>query len=199
MRLLCFGDSNTYGYDPRSFLGDRYSADVRWTEVLSRSTGWTVLNAGLNGREIPHRPHELEDAARLLAACGPLDALAVMLGSNDLLQASARTAADAANRMETFLRYLLERQTPETVLLIAPPPMRPGTWVTEPRISKESAKLSSAYKALAQRLDIPFLDAGQLDIALLFDGVHFSEAGHRAFAKGVQAALEQFGPRGLRE
>ena len=23
MRMLCYGDSNTYGYDPRGFFGDR--------------------------------------------------------------------------------------------------------------------------------------------------------------------------------
>ncbi len=29
MKVICFGDSNTYGYDPRSLLGDRYDADSR--------------------------------------------------------------------------------------------------------------------------------------------------------------------------
>ena len=58
MKLLCFGDSNTYGYDPRSFLDDRYPAEVRWTDALARDTGWTVLNMGQNGREIPCQPAE---------------------------------------------------------------------------------------------------------------------------------------------
>ena len=30
MKVICFGDSNTYGYDPRSFLGDRYGPTDRW-------------------------------------------------------------------------------------------------------------------------------------------------------------------------
>ena len=29
-RLLCYGDSNTYGYDPRSYLGGRYPDSIRW-------------------------------------------------------------------------------------------------------------------------------------------------------------------------
>ena len=28
MQILCFGDSNTYGFAPRSYLGDRYPAEV---------------------------------------------------------------------------------------------------------------------------------------------------------------------------
>jgi len=29
-KLILFGDSNTYGYDPRGFLGGRYPEKVRW-------------------------------------------------------------------------------------------------------------------------------------------------------------------------
>ena len=50
MRLLCFGDSNTYGYDPRSYAGDRYPPESRWTDLLAESSGWEVVNMGLNGR-----------------------------------------------------------------------------------------------------------------------------------------------------
>ncbi len=32
MNIICFGDSNTYGYDPRSYLGGRYDADNRWPD-----------------------------------------------------------------------------------------------------------------------------------------------------------------------
>ena len=56
MRILCFGDSNTYGFDPRSCLGDRYPAEIRWPERLAAVSGWQGRNVGLNGREIPHRP-----------------------------------------------------------------------------------------------------------------------------------------------
>ena len=53
MNVICFGDSNTYGYDPRSYLGGRYAADSRWVDILAEETGWTVRNLGENGREIP--------------------------------------------------------------------------------------------------------------------------------------------------
>ena len=51
MRILCFGDSNTYGYDPRSYFGEPYSEP--WPEVFSKKSGYQVFNAGQNGREIP--------------------------------------------------------------------------------------------------------------------------------------------------
>ncbi len=35
MRILCFGDSNTYGYDPRGYFGGRYDAGDRWVDLLA--------------------------------------------------------------------------------------------------------------------------------------------------------------------
>ena len=52
MNIVCFGDSNTWGYDPRSFLGDRYPKQFRWPELVAEKTGCSVINMGLNGREI---------------------------------------------------------------------------------------------------------------------------------------------------
>ena len=34
MTILCFGDSNIYGYDPRGYFGGRYDADSRWVDIL---------------------------------------------------------------------------------------------------------------------------------------------------------------------
>ena len=45
--------------------------------------------------------------------------------------------------------------------------------------------LNRAYKALSQRLGVGFADAGEWNIPLTFDGVHFTEEGHNAFADGL--------------
>ncbi len=177
MRLICFGDSNTYGYDPRSPLGERYPQ--RWTRLLPPM--WEVVELGQNGREIPAAP----DA--LAALLHPEDLLAVMLGSNDLLSHPRFTARDAAGRIDAFLSAL----PPCSVLLIAPPPMCRGTWVTEERLLRESAALAGEYRVLAQRRGILFADAGGWGVTLAFDGVHFTSEGHRAFAAGLRTLLEE--------
>lgn len=33
MKVICFGDSNTYGYNPRTWLGGRYDANSRWVGI----------------------------------------------------------------------------------------------------------------------------------------------------------------------
>ena len=94
-------------------------------------------------------------------------------------------------RMEVFLRRLAARAGRGTkLLLVAPPPMVPGAWVGEERLLLQSARLGDRFCALARRLGIAFADAGAWNVALAFDGVHFSPEGHRAFAAGLVPVLE---------
>ena len=59
-RILCFGNSNTWGYIPG--LGKRYDSDERWTGIMALELGkeYQIIEEGLNGRTIasedPNRP-----------------------------------------------------------------------------------------------------------------------------------------------
>ena len=174
MRILCFGDSNTYGYDPRGFFGDRYGAEDRWVDLLAKQTGYECINAGANGRESPRNPYAL----RLLTELQEVDVFLVMLGTNDLLQGA--TAKECATRMEAFLHPLLSHC--KQSLLVASPPMKRGAWVPTEALVAESIHLAEEYKLLAEKLNIPFVDTHHWNIDLTFDGVHFTEDGHHAFA-----------------
>lgn len=189
--LLCYGDSNTYGYDPRSYLGGRYPESVRWTELLNAS-GLKIINEGENGRSIPRLNWEIETVAGTIRRSKAREII-VMLGSNDLLQCPSLSAEACAIRMEGFLAALLAKiQADLKVLLVAPPPMTEGTWVNDPRTLEESRRLARCYETTAHRLGIGFADAGTWGVELTYDGVHFSEKGHLAFAKGIRAALDNF-------
>ena len=174
MRILCFGDSNTYGYDPRGFFGDRYGAGDRWVDLLAKQTGHEVINTGANGREIPRNPYAL----RLLNEHAPVDIFLVMLGTNDLLQGA--TAKEAVTRMESFLNPLFLHC--KQILLVAPPPMKRGAWVPTDALVDESIHLAEEYRTLADKLNIPFVDTRHWNIDLTFDGVHFTADGHHTFA-----------------
>lgn len=181
MRILCFGDSNTYGYDPRGFLGGRYGAEDRWVDLLAKQTGHEVVNAGTNGREIPRNPYAL----RLRIEHAPVDIFLVMLGTNNLLQGA--TAKEVATSMEVFLTPLLPRC--KQILLVAPPPMKRGAWVPTDELVAESICLAEEYKLLAEKLNIPFVDTRHWNIELTFDGVHFTESGHHVFAEKLGKEL----------
>lgn len=170
--LVCYGDSNTFGYDPRGYFGGRY--DHPWPELLAELTGYLVRNNGMNGREIPGREVAFPKNA---------DKILVMLGTNDLLQ--GKTSPEAAARMEAFLRTIPR----EKALLIAPPPMRSGEWVPDQSLIDASRELALLYRELAQKMGIDFADGAAWNIPICFDGVHFTEEGHRRFAEELYQLL----------
>jgi len=49
-RILCYGDSNTWGYTPGT--GCRFDEDTRWTGLVQRRFDNTlrIIEGGLNGR-----------------------------------------------------------------------------------------------------------------------------------------------------
>ena len=177
MNVICFGDSNTYGYDPRGYFGGRYDADSRWVDILAEKTGWTICNMGENGREIPF-------AAPSFPA--DTDLQIVMLGTNDLLQ--GRSPEQAAERLERFLLSLSLNRS--KLLLIAPPPVKRGAWVPDQQLIDDSHTFAQLCQTLAEQLGIRFADAGKWDISLAYDGVHFTEQGHKAFAAGLLEELK---------
>ena len=174
MNILCFGDSNTYGYDPRDVFGRCY--DKPWPLLLAEKTNWNVKNLGENGREIPRFPVSFSENP---------DLFITMLGTNDLLQGNS--AAEVTKRMETFLLGLMQKKT--TILLIAPPPMKQGYWVSTQSLIEASTELSLTYQDLAHQLNIRFVNAKEWNIPLAFDCVHFTESGHKIFAEKLYKYL----------
>ena len=172
MKLICFGDSNTWGYDPADKFGQAYSR--RWTDILAEKTGWQVINEGVNGREVP------EESAEIPA---DTDLFLVMLGTNDLLQLDTPEAA--AERMEVFL----SSADPRKVVLVAPPAMVWGEWVQDEELIADSRRLAQLYEALSIRLGIRFLNADAWNIPLAFDGVHFTQAAQEVFADALAKEL----------
>lgn len=176
MKILCYGDSNTWGYDPRGPFGSRYLQP--WPELLAKLLSCTVINRGENGREIPKHPAVISPDA---------DLLIVMLGTNDLLQFWSPEAA--CDKMEAFLRNI--DAAPESILLIAPPTMKLGEWVQDEELIEDCGSLARCYAALADRMGIRFADAGKWDIPMSHDGVHMTEDGHHIFAKHLSDEIKR--------
>lgn len=187
MKILCFGDSNTYGYDPRSFFGSQYPAQHRWVDLLAQNLDCKTVNAGENGREIPRLDRELRRFDLMLANQKPIDLLVVMLGYNDLLQGNS--VETVVKRMEMFLEHIDLNKS--EILLIGPPSMQRGDWVPNHKLIDASVTLNHEYKALSQQLGVGFANAEVWNISMTFDGVHFTEEGHNAFAEGLTNYLSE--------
>ena len=116
MNILCFGDSNTYGYKPDGT--GRFDTDTRWTSLLQKKLGadHRVIEEGLCGRTTVFQD-DLREGRRGLDLIGvtmemhtPIDLLIVMLGTNDCktrYNASAGTIAKGLAQVIQKAREML--------------------------------------------------------------------------------------------
>ena len=149
VNILCYGDSNTYGYRP-DWKG-RYPRDVRWTGRLQTLLGpeHYVIEDGLNGRAcaVPdtHRAgRSALDALPVALECHmPLDWLILAFGTNDVKIEKTRTLSGAADAMEQLVRMVRQKLPHETrVLFITSAPLREPVLGVDPDFDTLSIQLS---------------------------------------------------------
>ena len=192
-RIIFYGDSNTYGFDPRDFWGGRYDKEYIWTYRLAENTVFEAVNRGENGREIPHTSSQYDWFDRMLMREEPFDLLAVMLGTNDLFTMFDADAEKITARMEELLRFAADHPAVKDkaeMLLITPVEVKLRGYAEEERFNSISQELGGHYKALAEKLNVHFADASKWGIGIAHDGVHFSEEGHVKFAQEIEKVLE---------
>ncbi len=194
-RVLCYGDSNTYGYDPADRMEFSYPPGIRWTDLAQQRLGaeWDILNEGLNGRELPSSVFEWRYLAGLFQVLKKGDFFAVMLGTNDLLIQFRPDAAVPAHRMEEFLTFMDEQGEKKgedaPAVIVMAPPLLARELDGSGKIHRESVRMNRQYGELAEKHGAFFIDTGSWGIPMSFDQVHFSAEGHRIFAERFVKAL----------
>ncbi len=204
-QILCFGDSNTHGYD--SQYASRFDRSTRWTGRLAHALGedFHILEAGTNGMTVAFGDGEegmayngLKCLPVFLNANRPLDGVVLMLGTNDtknLFASSAQAITENMRRMITLIRTMpqLAGSAPK-ILLIAPVPLviqDLPLYNMDAASGEISRRLGACYQKLAQEEGIYFADAGQWGIELNPDGCHFSRIGHYTFACRMEKLLRE--------
>ena len=219
MKIVCYGDSNTYGFDPRLGSPGRLAKNERWTGILDSEPDIEIVNEGMNGRCIPSASYEYRSLKKILERHYDADMLIIMLGSNDLFMTRGATAEKIADKMRNVFVNVpeltswktsgataagdftattsgnSEPASPKRILLVCPPapsdrvlfyemvgiPMSQSA-ESAARVMKE---LPEKLAAVAAEFGLEFADATRWNIACLFDGLHFSEEGHRTFAQNI--------------
>ena len=63
--------------------------------------------------------------------------------------------------------------------------MKQGAWVENQKICEETEKFAFYNRKLSEKSGTDFADAGEWKIPLAYDGVHFTEEGHRIFVENI--------------
>lgn len=208
-RIMCFGDSLTWGWIPvpDGAPSDRYDRGERWTGVLAAELGETVeiIEEGLSGRAVSGDPTDPRLAAApylpaALASHLPLDLVIIMLGTNDTKAFMHREPVDIGAAMGMLIGQVKgsaggigTRYPAPAVLLVAPPPLGdiPDRWFATTWVGghEKMIALRDVYAALAAFTKIPFFDAGTVITEVGVDGVHFTAENNRALGTALAAQV----------
>ena len=204
-QILCYGDSNTWGYRGSDLV--RYPWEIRWTGRIQEQLGdgFRVIEEGLCSRTIAVEDREqpfrsgLEYLIPCLMSHHPLDLIIVLLGTNDTKCRYRLSPYEIGMELEELLKGIKETlywmQSEQTKILLAAParirePVQPNGEIDG--TSAEKLKmLPSIYKEIAERYGAAFMDAGRYVSDYQPDGIHFSAQGHQQFAEAVLRKLEE--------
>lgn len=207
-RILCYGDSNTWGYRPDN--QQRYADAIRWTSVLAAAIGpdCQVIEEGLNARTtVWDDPIEgiHKNGRSYLLPCleshAPLDLVILMLGTNDLKTRFSLTAADIAAGAGVLGSVIQgcpagPAGRPPRLLLVSP--ILVGANVGENRQMVSAFGLGSPaisrdfgleYARVAVNLGCDFLDAAACADPSPLDAIHISAGGHQTLGLAIAAKV----------
>jgi lysophospholipase L1-like esterase len=206
--VLCYGDSNTWGYATVPRPDDRYGPSERWPGVLRAALGpdWWVIEEGLNGRTTV-RDDPVEGAEKngktyllpCLTSHKPLDVVILMLGTNDLKARFNISAWEIAQGIDVLVTTILSNPVgrnegvPE-VLVVSPPPTLakfPSHAEMFAGAAAKSKEMAAHYKAVAALHGVRFLDAGKVAKSSKVDGFHLDPDAHAAIGKAIAAELKR--------
>ena len=191
-KLILYGDSNTYGYDPRGMLGMRYPEEIRWTTIVSGALSgrYDVVPKGMNGRELPYLPGDESIIAGLTKELKEKDIFLIMLGTNDILLTNRPNASVPINKMEKVLQWIKSENGLFSTVVIGPPFIADMGGDMR-AYHDESRRMNDGFEKLCPEYGVNYIDAAAWDVPLAFDGVHIAEEGQRIFAERLLESLER--------
>lgn len=215
--ILCYGDSNTWGYVPcansTNFRLMRYIRYERWTGLLQKLLGndYYVIEEGLNGRttNLDYHVFPERNGKTYLPSClyshSPVDLVILALGGNDFKAYFNRSVEDIGQglidlidiiQMSKYGKNLEE--APKILITTVPIPLpiaeeftdEKGIKVFEGAI-KKAKSLVELYKKISEEKNCEFLDVSRVIIPSDIDGLHLDNVAHKNLSEILYKKIEK--------
>ncbi len=208
-RILCFGDSNTWGFCPYEYK----RMDERWTRHLDIDPEETeIIEEGLCGRNAvcidTFQPEKcgFHDFKKAIMTHHPLDLIILMLGTNDMKSSYHSSAKFIANGIRQYVREYLNptlfEGMPVPELLVVSPillddtlPELEGFGGGFDEYSVEQSKLlAKRIEEAIEPYPVNFLNAAEFASPSKIDGIHMDEKEHEKLAKAISSKIHEILP-----
>ena len=199
-KILCFGDSNVYGFMPMTGL--RYLKRSRWTGILQNlcDDEFEVIEAGANNRTAfsDNSAGENFTGYKILPKLldKDYDTVILAVGANDL-QYQYNNSADDFMAGMTKLVNIVKDNCPKAKIILASPSVITDKVLksffiemfNEESIQK-SYMLADIYQEIAIKNNCLFIDLEKIAKVSDKDGLHYDSDAHKAIAEAFYSTLK---------
>lgn len=200
-KILCFGDSNTYGYIPNN--GARYDKNTRWTGVLSLlSHGkFEIIEDGCNNRTA----FAANSAGKIFTGYEILpelltddfEAVVLAIGINDTQFLYNLSSIEIASGVEKLINIVKVKSPQAKILLVAPSMLTDDVLngnfacLFDRTSIEKSRQLPLLYQKIAEKQNVEFLDLNSVAKTSSLDGLHYAPEQHLKIAQAIFTILSE--------
>lgn len=209
-RILCFGDSLTWGFIPGS--GERYDETKRWTKLLQKKLGnhYEIIENGISGRVSSYdhgrNPYQCGRTGLGFALCesAPLDMVILMLGTNDLEFYSPESIGVGIDELVRNIQNAngiyrvpspIFKKTPN-ILVIVPPFIKEEIDEISPYNSvygkaKSMKRFPAIYKSVCDSRKIYYMDSNEFIETSIKDCIHIDDENSKKLADAIYNKIKE--------
>lgn len=200
-KILCFGDSNTYGYIPNN--GARYDKNTRWTGVLSLLSHdkFEIIEDGCNNRTA----FAANPAGKIFTGYEILpelltddsDAVVLAIGINDTQFLYNLSSIEISSGVEKLINIVKVKSPQAKILLVAPSILTDDVLngnfacLFDRTSIEKSRQLPLLYQKIAEKQNIEFLDLNSVAKTSSLDGLHYAPEQHLKIAQAIFTILSE--------
>lgn len=202
MKILCYGDSNTWGYIPnvngysKTAIAQQYNKQDCWWYPLTQQN--ELFINGLCGRCIAHENKWLENRNAFITIekdfekYNNIDLIILQLGTNDCKCQYDEPAEEIAKNFQNLINKIKSISNAH-FMIISPAQIKEDTAITQKYYkgaNKKSIQLNNLYEKIANKNGFIFVSGLDLDIGE--DGEHLTLLGHKQLSQKVIKAFIEY-------
>ena len=200
-KILCFGDSNTWGHNPV----DCSKLEMPWPDILKEMLpDCEIIENGVCGRttifDDPTAPDKNGITAfrEIIRDNERADLVIIMLGTNDTLNYYDCDAKGSAEALRGFIKEWRNAFNDSKILIISPIEIKECA-LAHPlfkHLYNEGAPAKSRafaqyYSKMAKEENVYFMDAAKAAEASDIDGIHMNPDGHKKLAQAIYEKIKE--------
>lgn len=202
--IVCFGDSNTWGYD--AVTCERFDENTRWTALLQKKlndSGFDVniIEEGHNGRttgfDDPTKDgrNGFKSLSEILKRDKQYDLFIIMLGTNDCKIYYRLAPSEFKTSLQSLVTLIKKERPDADILLIATPDVREGIDKINYKYDSSSMILAREirriYKEVADENSLNCIYADDAAHSSDYDLQHLNADGHKKLAEYISEYLKE--------